>query len=72
MQIDDGEVAVPLYHMQQYDLNVGDTVRIVSGGIEMEFTIVSFLRDSLMNPSLVNSKRFLVSKGDWEIAVISI
>lgn len=67
LQVKDGEVAVPLYHMQQYGLKVGDPVRIVSGEFEMEFTIAAFLRDSLMNPSLVNSKRFLISANDWNL-----
>lgn len=67
LQVKDGEVAVPLYHMQQYGLQIGDTVRIVSDGFELNLTIVSFLRDSLNNPSLVNSKRFLVSANDWNL-----
>jgi len=72
LQVADGEIAVPLYHMQQYELQIGDTVRIESGDFEMEFTIVSFLRDSLMNPSLINSKRFLISGNDWEILNASL
>jgi len=67
LQVKDGEVAVPLYHMKQYGLQIGDTVRVVSDDFEMELTIVSFLRDSLNNPSLINSKRFLVSANVWSI-----
>lgn len=72
LQVNDGEVAVPIYHMQQYDLQIGDAVRIVSGNFEMEFTIVSFLRDSLMNPSLINSKRFLINDNDWKVLKANI
>jgi putative ABC transport system permease protein len=66
LQIKNGEVAVPLYHMQKYGLRVGDSIRIKADGFEMHFTISSFLRDSIMNPSLINSKRFLISMDDWE------
>ena len=66
LRLSDGEIAVPLYHMQQYDLQIGDTVKIVSGGFSMEFTITAFIRDAQMNPSIVTSKRFLVSDNDWK------
>jgi putative ABC transport system permease protein len=67
LEVKDGEIAIPLYHMQEYDLELGDTVRVVGDGVAMKFTIVSFLRDSLNNPSLINSKRFLVSENDWNV-----
>lgn len=67
LEVSDGEIAVPIYHMQRYDLHIGDQVRVENGEFHKDFTIVSFLRDSLMNPSMINSKRFLVSDGDWEI-----
>lgn len=67
VQLSDGQVAVPIYHMQKYDLQIGDNVRIAQGGFQKEFTIAAFVRDSLMNPSMINSKRFLVSDGDWEL-----
>lgn len=66
LHLSDGEIAVPLYHMQQYDLQVGDAVKIANGGFNMEFTISAFIRDAQMNPSIVTSKRFLVSDNDWE------
>lgn len=67
LQIEDGEIAVPIYHMQKYGLQTGDPVWIRDGEFEKKFTIAAFLRDSLMNPSMINSKRFLVSDGDWKI-----
>lgn len=67
LKISDGEIAVPIYHMQKYGLKIGDTIRIVDGSFQKEFTIKAFLRDSLMNPSMINSKRFLISDKDWEI-----
>lgn len=67
LELVDGEIAVPIYHMQKYGLHIGDNVRIVDGDFQKDFTIAAFLRDSLMNPSMINSKRFMVSEGDWEI-----
>ena len=65
-RVGEGEIAVPIYHMQNYDLKIGDTVTVRSGDFTKTFTIVDFVKDSLMNPSLLNSKRFLVSENDWQ------
>lgn len=67
LHIGDGEVAIPIYHKQEYDLQIGDTVTIQSGNFSKQFTIVSFLRDSQMNSTLSESKRFLVSENDWSV-----
>ena len=65
LQLNDGEAAVPIFHQQEYDLQIGDIVRIQSGSYYKEFTIVSFLRDAQMNQALSESKRLLVSDNDW-------
>ncbi|MFL8798978.1 MULTISPECIES: FtsX-like permease family protein [unclassified Clostridioides] len=65
MQIKDGEIGVPVYYMKQSNLKIGDTIKIINGNFFMEFTIKDFIRDSQMNPSLVTSKRFLISDNDW-------
>lgn len=67
LKISDGEIAVPIYHMQKYNLQIGDQIRIADGDYSKDFTITAFLRDSLMNPSMINSKRFLVSDNDWNM-----
>lgn len=67
LELSDGQIAVPVYHMQKYDLQTGDCIRIADGSFQKDFIIAAFLQDSLMNPSMINSKRFLVSDGDWEI-----
>lgn len=61
-----GEIAVPIYYMQQQGMNIGDKVRVSSDVGEMEFTVSDFVRDAMMNPSLVSSKRFVVSESDFE------
>ncbi|MBR2563480.1 MAG: FtsX-like permease family protein [Paenibacillus sp.] len=64
IQVRDGEIAVPVYYLQQNKLNIGDQVRINNGAFERLYTIVDFVRDAQMNPSVVHSKRFIVSPND--------
>ncbi|WP_338551709.1 ABC transporter permease [Paenibacillus sp. KS-LC4] len=61
-----GEIAVPIYFMQQHDLELGDTVRLATDSFSKTFTIKNFVRDAQMNPSIVSSKRIVVSDADWE------
>lgn len=66
VEVEAGEIAVPLYHMQKYDLEIDDTILVKIDGYEKTFTISAFTRDSLMNPSITNAKRFVVNENDWE------
>jgi putative ABC transport system permease protein len=61
-----GEVGVPIYYMQQHNLKIGDKIWITNGDFNMEFTITTFIRDAQMNPSIVSSKRFVISDTDWK------
>ena len=65
IQLSPGDVAVPIYYMQQDDLKIGDTVSIRDGAFERIFTITAFVRDAQMNPAIVHSKRFLVHADDY-------
>ncbi|WRS27191.1 ABC transporter permease [Oscillospiraceae bacterium MB08-C2-2] len=58
----DGEIYVPIYYMKEGKAKAGDAVTIHG----VEFTVAGFLRDSMMNPALISSKRFLVSTNDFE------
>lgn len=66
IHVSDGEIAVPIYHMQKYGLKLGDTVRIATNDFDKTFIITAFVRDVQMNPSIVTSKRFVVSENDWK------
>ncbi|WP_440110437.1 FtsX-like permease family protein [Paenibacillus sp. QZ-Y1] len=66
IQVQDGEIAVPVYYMQQKNLKIGDQVRIEDGTFVQSLTIVDFVRDAQMNPSIVHSKRFIVSEGELQ------
>ncbi|MGP3784147.1 hypothetical protein [Paenibacillus sp. 1A_MP2] len=66
IQVNDGEIAVPVYYMQQRQLSIGDQVQIDNGQFQLSYTIVDFVRDAQMNPSVVHSKRFVVSSNNLE------
>lgn len=61
-----GEIAVPLYHRQKYEMKIGDIVRIARQSFAMEFRVSHFVRDAQMNPSIIHSKRFVVHEADFE------
>lgn len=63
--VSDGEIGVPVYHQQLYNLELGSKVEVQIGDFNKTYTVTSFIRDAQMNPSLVTSKRFLVSDNDW-------
>lgn len=57
-----GEVYVPVCYKGEYGVQPGDMMQI---GTE-KLTVAGFLRDSQMNSMMASSKRFLVSKTDYE------
>ena len=66
LAVNKGEVAVPIYFQQKYQLKIGETLLIEKGSNQFSFRIKAFLRDAQMNPSLVSSKRFLLHHEDWD------
>lgn len=62
INVSDGELYVPLSYMRDNTTKIGDKA-VISG---KEFTVAGFLRDSQMNSTLASSKRFLISKHDFE------
>ena len=65
IQVVPGEIAVPIYFMQEKQLKIGDTVRISNLPFETDFTIAAFVRDAQMNPAIIHSKRFVVHADDY-------
>ena len=65
IQVAQGEIAVPIYFMQEKQLKIGDNVRISNLPFEKDFTIAAFVRDAQMNPAIVHSKRFVVHADDY-------
>lgn len=62
----DGGIAVPSYYASAYELARGDTLELVIDGAAEPFTVSDIVHDAQMGPSLVNSKRFVVSPDDWQ------
>ncbi|MGN0735950.1 MAG: FtsX-like permease family protein [Anaerovoracaceae bacterium] len=60
--VKEGEVYVPVCYRSLYDVNIGDKMQI---GNE-ELIVGGFIRDSQMSSMMASSKRFLVSKTDYE------
>ena len=61
IRVSPGEVYVPVCYRSEYDVKVGETLRI---GTE-ELIVAGFLRDSQMNSMMASSKRFLVHERDY-------
>ncbi len=59
-----GEIAMPLYYQQTQGLRVGDAVSVRLPNARFDFTVISFIRDSIMNPTFATSKRLLISDED--------
>lgn len=62
IQATEGEVYIPIYYMEEYDVQIGDYLTVC--GIPLK--IAGALRDSQMNSNLASSKRFLIHKVDYE------
>ncbi len=61
IRVSPGEVYVPVCYRSEYDVSVGEALRV---GAE-DLTIAGFLRDSQMNSMMASSKRFLVHERDY-------
>ncbi len=64
IEVSQGEIAVPLYFMQQNNVHIGDEINITNERFNLELTVVDFVRDVQMNPSIIHSKRFVVHETD--------
>ena len=67
LQLARGEIGVPIYYLQNRNIETGDSLIIKKGSLERRFIISHFLRDAQMNPSIVHSKRFLVHPEDYRM-----
>ncbi|MBR6089375.1 MAG: FtsX-like permease family protein, partial [Anaerolineaceae bacterium] len=62
IRVSAGDVYVPICYRDEYNVKIGDSLRI---GTQM-LTVAGFLRDSQMNSMMASSKRFLVNEKDYE------
>ncbi|OAX47861.1 ABC transporter permease YtrF [Paenibacillus sp. AD87] len=66
VRVNDGEIAVPVYYLQQKKLSIGDRIHIKDGSFSRTYKIVEFVRDAQMNPSIIHSKRFVISQAEFQ------
>jgi len=64
VDVSPGEVALPLYYKEQYNIELGETIVIHDKNFSRELTVTDFVRDVQMNPSIIHSKRFVVHEDD--------
>lgn len=64
--VQEGEIGVPVYYAEELGIEIGDTVTVRDGDYARDFIVTAIVRDSLMNPALTSSKRFLISEADQE------
>ena len=62
VEVLDGEIYLPVTFMKEKQAKINDSVYVYG----KKFTVAGFLRDSQMNSSMASSKRYLISKNDFE------
>ncbi len=60
-----GEIAVPIYFMQECNLQIGDSITVAAKNFQKEFVISDYARDYEMNNSMTSSKRFVIHPDDY-------
>lgn len=65
IQLSTGEIGLPIYYAQERKMKLGDPVTLRRGTWEKTFTVAALVRDAQMNPAVIHSKRFLISKADF-------
>lgn len=66
LEVKQGEIAVPVYFMQECDLEIGDTISVITEDYQKSFVISDYARDYEMSNSLTSSKRFAVHPEDYK------
>lgn len=66
LQLDKGEIGVPVILLEQYPIQLGDEMVLQSGGVTEKYTVAAFVYDGQMNSTLCSSTRFLLSDEDFD------
>ena len=66
LDVKEGHVAVPIYFIEHYDLQIGESIIVKNGDDQKEFIISDYARDYEMNSSLTSSKRFVINRADYD------
>ena len=65
VDVEPGEVALPVHYLVIGQAALGDRIEVRSAHGTLTLTVTAFVRDAQMNPSVVTSKRLLVSASDF-------
>lgn len=66
LEVNSGEIGVPVILLDEFDIAIGDTVTLCSNGIIKNFNVSAYVCDGQMNSTLCSSTRFLISDADFE------
>lgn len=66
INVNKGEIGMPVILLDAYDINLGDTVVLTDSGVTREFKVTAFVRDAQMNSTLCSSTRMLINDEDFE------
>jgi putative ABC transport system permease protein len=66
LEVEPGEIGVPVYVAEENGLGVGDRVTVAGDGYSHQYAVASLVRDAQMNPAIVHSKRFVLNAADYE------
>lgn len=66
INLNKGEIGIPVILSNSYDINIGDRVEFTSKGISKQFKVKYFVHDAQMNSTLVYSTRMLISSEDFD------
>lgn len=66
INVNKGEIGIPVILLDSYDINLGDTVVLTSKGIAREFKVTAFVHDAQMNSTMCSSTRMLISDEDFK------
>ncbi|MGN0394498.1 MAG: ABC transporter permease, partial [Coprococcus sp.] len=66
VEVEPGEIGVPVILLDDYKINIGDTILIKSKSREKTFVVTEYIYDGQMNSTLCSSTRFLISDKDFD------
>lgn len=66
LDLTEGNIGVPVIILDQYDIELGDSITLRADGIEKQFTVSAYVCDGMMNSTMCSSTRFLISDADFD------
>ena len=64
--MDDGDIYLSIYVMDENDLDIGDRLTLEFNGFSLDFTIKDSFKDAFLGAPMMGTKRFIVSDNDYQ------